>query len=86
MSILALDAGTTGVTALIVSDTGHITARGYKEFTQYFPQSGWVEHDPEEIWQACRTTGSTYVWEEDELSSLRADIRYQPRALQRTST
>jgi glycerol kinase len=53
MSILALDAGTTGVTALIVSDTGHITARGYKEFTQYFPQSGWVEHDPEEIWQAC---------------------------------
>ena len=32
-----------------------------------------------------RTTGSTYVWEEDELSSLRADIRYQPRALQRTS-
>lgn len=53
MSILALDAGTTGVTALVVSDEGRITSRGYKEFTQHFPQSGWVEHDPEEIWAAC---------------------------------
>ncbi|MDG2496813.1 MAG: glycerol kinase GlpK [Aquiluna sp.] len=53
MSILALDAGTTGVTALVVSDEGRITSRGYKEFTQHFPQPGWVEHDPEEIWAAC---------------------------------
>ena len=53
MSILAIDAGTTGVTALIVSDQGEIITRGYQEFPQYFPQPGWVEHEPEEIWQAA---------------------------------
>lgn len=52
MAILAIDAGTTGVTALVVSKTGDILAKGYREFPQYFPKSGWVEHDPEEIWQA----------------------------------
>ncbi|HEY1116185.1 MAG TPA: FGGY family carbohydrate kinase, partial [Acidimicrobiales bacterium] len=52
MSILAIDAGTTGVTALIVGPEGAIVARGYQEFAQHFPQPGWVEHAPEEIWQA----------------------------------
>ncbi|HVX53452.1 glycerol kinase GlpK [Nocardioides sp.] len=51
-SILAIDAGTTGVTALVVSETGEIVARGYQEFAQHFPKPGWVEHVPEEIWQA----------------------------------
>jgi glycerol kinase len=52
MSILAIDAGTTGVTALVVSNQGQILARGYQEFEQHFPKPGWVEHDPEQIWQA----------------------------------
>jgi glycerol kinase len=52
MTILAIDAGTTGVTALIVTADGRIAARGYQEFAQHFPQPGWVEHTPEEIWQA----------------------------------
>jgi glycerol kinase len=52
MPILAIDAGTTGVTSLMVSDQGEIVARGYQEFAQYFDQPGWVEHDPEQIWQA----------------------------------
>ncbi|HET7684619.1 MAG TPA: glycerol kinase GlpK [Marmoricola sp.] len=52
MSILAIDAGTTGVTALVVTAGGTIAARGYQEFAQHFPQPGWVEHSPEEIWQA----------------------------------
>ena len=52
MSVLAIDAGTTGVTALIVTPDGRISARGYQEFIQHFPQSGWVEHNPEDIWQA----------------------------------
>ncbi|MEY3614473.1 MAG: glycerol kinase GlpK [Actinomycetota bacterium] len=52
MSILAIDAGTTGVTALVVSKSGQIIARGYQEFEQHFPKPGWVEHDPEQIWQA----------------------------------
>ena len=52
MSILAIDAGTTGVTALVVTSDGLIAARGYQEFRQHFPKPGWVEHSPEEIWQA----------------------------------
>ena len=52
MSVLAIDAGTTGVTALVVDETGAVVARGYEEFPQHFPQPGWVEHEPEQIWQA----------------------------------
>lgn len=54
-SILAIDAGTTGVTALVVTADGRIAAKGYAEFPQHFPQPGWVEHIPEEIWQATLT-------------------------------
>ena len=58
-AILAVDAGTTGVTALIVDATGCILASGYREFAQHFPADGWVEHELGEIWQAtldaCRS-------------------------------
>jgi glycerol kinase len=50
-SILALDQGTTGSTALVIHQDGSVLGRGYREFTQYFPQPGWVEHDPEEIFR-----------------------------------
>ena len=46
--ILALDQGTSGSTALVVDAEGVVRARGYAELTQYYPQPGWVEHDPEE--------------------------------------
>lgn len=49
-SVLALDQGTTGSTALVFSNEGAILGRGYREFTQHFPQPGLVEHDPIEIW------------------------------------
>jgi glycerol kinase len=52
VSVLALDCGTTGVTALVVSEDGQVLSRGYQEFAQHFPQPGWVEHEPEEIWVA----------------------------------
>ncbi len=52
MSILAIDAGTTRVTARVVTAQGTIAAKGHQEFRQHFPQPGWVEHIPEEIWQA----------------------------------
>src|SRR5215471_17063766 len=55
MSALAIDAGTTGVTALIVTPDGRVSSRGYAEFSQYFPEPGWVEQRPEEIWQATLT-------------------------------
>jgi glycerol kinase len=50
-SVLALDQGTTGSTALLVHQDGTVLSRGYREFTQYYPRPGWVEHDPEEILQ-----------------------------------
>jgi len=48
--ILALDQGTTGSTALLLDEDGHVRGRGYHELPQHFPQPGWVEHDPEVIW------------------------------------
>jgi glycerol kinase len=50
--VLAIDAGTTGVTALVVDEGGQVRAKGYREFPQSFPQPGWVEHDPEDWWEA----------------------------------
>jgi glycerol kinase len=52
MSVLAIDAGTTGVTAIVVTADGKICGRGYAEFRQHYPEPGWVEHVPEGIWQA----------------------------------
>jgi glycerol kinase len=49
--ILALDQGTTSSRSLIVDRDGRILATAQQEFTQHFPQPGWVEHDPEEIWR-----------------------------------
>ena len=51
-AILAIDAGTTGITALVVDQDATILARGYREFTQHFPADGWVEHDLGEMWAA----------------------------------
>lgn len=48
--ILALDQGTTSSRAIIFDHNGQIRSMAQKEFTQIFPQSGWVEHDPNEIW------------------------------------
>jgi glycerol kinase len=50
--VLALDEGTTGATALVVDADGAVRGRGYAELPQHFPQPGWVEHDPEQIWSA----------------------------------
>jgi glycerol kinase len=50
--VLAIDAGTTGVTCLMVREDGHVSARGYREVTQFFPKPGWVEHDPDQIFEA----------------------------------
>ena len=49
--ILAIDQGTTGSRAFIINPEGEIIAGAYSEFTQIFPKPGWVEHNPEEIWE-----------------------------------
>jgi len=48
--ILAIDQGTTGTTCLLVDAELKVLARSTREFPQHFPQPGWVEHDPEELW------------------------------------
>jgi len=48
--IISLDQGTTSSRALIVDSKGKIIKKAQKEFTQIFPNNGWVEHDPQEIW------------------------------------
>ncbi|MBU3671009.1 MAG: glycerol kinase GlpK [Sinobacteraceae bacterium] len=52
--ILALDQGTTSSRAILFDHGGSIVASAQQEFTQHFPQPGWVEHDPEEIWISQR--------------------------------
>lgn len=51
MAILSIDQGTTGTTVILVNESGDIQAKAYREFTQIFPQPGWVEHNPVEIWE-----------------------------------
>jgi glycerol kinase len=53
-AVLALDQGTTGTTALVVSAEGEVLARAYRELPQHYPQPGWVEHEPEDIWRTSR--------------------------------
>ena len=48
--ILAIDAGTTGITILLFDNNAKIVKRTYSEFNQIYPKPGWVEHDPIEIW------------------------------------
>ena len=63
---LGLDEGTTGTTALLLDEKWNVAARGYREHSQIFPQPGWVEHDPMEVWggvqyavmDACKQVGA----------------------------
>ncbi|OCW57643.1 glycerol kinase GlpK [Hoeflea olei] len=54
--ILAIDQGTTSSRAIVFDRDMRVAGVGQKEFTQIYPQSGWVEHDPEEIWKSVVTT------------------------------
>jgi glycerol kinase len=50
-AVLAIDQGTTGSTALVLARDGAVLGRATEEFTQFYPEPGWVEHDPDEIWR-----------------------------------
>lgn len=54
--VVAIDQGTTGNTVLVFDDAGRLRGKAYREFSQYYPRPGWVEHDPEEIWQGTIDT------------------------------
>ncbi len=55
--VLAIDQGTTSTRAILFDSAGKMRSSAQIELTQHYPQPGWVEHDPEEIWRAVVTTG-----------------------------
>jgi glycerol kinase len=65
--ILAVDQGTTGTTCLVVDEELAVRGRGYREVAQHFPRSGWVEHDPEDLW------GSVLAATRDALAAARIE-------------
>ena len=67
--VLALDQGTTSSRAIIFDETGKAVASAQREFQQHFPEPGWVEHDPEEIWRSQREVAREAL----QLSGLKAE-------------
>ena len=59
--VMALDAGTTSNRCILFDDKGEICSIAQKEFTQYFPKPGWVEHDANEIWEVMQQTLNTAI-------------------------
>ena len=57
-NILAIDQGTTSSRAIVFDGEMKPVGVGQKEFTQHFPASGWVEHDPDDIWSTVTATAS----------------------------
>src|ERR1700728_3190475 len=71
---IAVDAGTTGVRALVVDEQARVVDVAYRELTQYYPRPGWVEHDAGEIWGTVRATL-------DEVAGRLVDHRREARAI-----
>ena len=53
--VVSIDAGTTGVTVLVLDPAAEVRGRAYSEFSQSYPEPGWVEHDADEIWDVTRS-------------------------------
>lgn len=74
MYLMALDQGTTSSRCMIFDKTGNVIAMAQEEFPQYFPQSGWVEHDANEIWDSqlrvMKQTLAESGVREDEIAAL----------------
>ncbi len=54
--VIAIDAGTTGVRAVVIDERSEVVDVAYRELTQFYPRPGWVEHDASEIWDTVRAT------------------------------
>ncbi|WP_044023195.1 FGGY family carbohydrate kinase, partial [Bacillus sp. SG-1] len=61
--ILSLDQGTTSSRAILFNKKGEIVHTAQREFTQHFPQPGWVEHNPNEIWGSILAVIATVLSE-----------------------
>ena len=59
--VLALDQGTTSSRAILFDKGGSVVAASQKEFPQHFPQPGWVEHNPEDIWKSQFTVAKAVL-------------------------
>ncbi|MBW1989271.1 MAG: glycerol kinase GlpK [Deltaproteobacteria bacterium] len=71
--ILSIDQGTTGTTAMLMDTACRVLARGYQEFPQIYPRPGWVEHDPQHIWESVEKAVSYALAKDPEAAkSLRA--------------
>ncbi len=70
--VLSIDAGTTGITILLLNKGGNVVHKEYSEFKQYYPRPGWVEHDPIEIWNLSQNLINNIlkVFSPDELDSI----------------
>ncbi len=69
--ILAIDQGTTGTTACIFAEDGTLVSKVNQEFPQIYPKPGWVEHDPEEIWNSVRLSVKKVLQKMEAESELR---------------
>ncbi len=70
--ILAIDQGTTSSRAIVFDRAGRIVADAQEEFTQHYPQDGWVEHDPEDIWTTTLETARRAFTEAEKLGEVAA--------------
>ncbi|RME08056.1 MAG: glycerol kinase, partial [Bacteroidetes bacterium] len=59
--ILSFDQGTTSSRSIVFDENGQIISVAQKEFTQHYPNPGWVEHDPDEIWQSQMETAKEAI-------------------------
>ena len=59
--IISIDAGTTSIRSILFDIKGKPLYSSQKEFTQFFPKNGWVEHDPDEIWIKTKKTLSDVI-------------------------
>ncbi len=72
--LIAIDQGTTSTRSVLFDDKGHPLFTSQTEFTQIFPQDGWVEHKPEEIWQTVLSTCREVIAESNKLGGSIAGI------------
>lgn len=70
--ILAIDQGTTSSRAIVFDAAGRIVADAQEEFAQHYPQDGWVEHDPEDIWRTTLATARQAFCEAEKLGEVAA--------------